>query len=98
MTNTFYTMSHDGEVFDLEFTSKQKLLEWAEEWLAERVTAAPEEPIRNGDTFIEDIVVVTYEQEDGSTDMDRIVSCEPEQIEYTHYHGDYEEHNTLWGL
>lgn len=91
----FYTCEVDGERQDLECKTANEVREWADNWFAEKCQES-DYPLRNGQTFSDEAVLIKYSvNDDGEeTELER----EKMVLEYEHYHGDYAEHNTHWGL
>lgn len=92
MTQVFYTFEHDGKRMDLEFTDKQKLIEWLDEWFAEKWA---DEGLRNGETREDEGEIIAYTVDD-ETGEPVDISREKHALAYEHYHGDFAEHNTYY--
>lgn len=88
----FYTFEHGGERLGLEFGSKKLLIEWADQWWADR--CQDEEGLRNGEVRDDEGFVITYSvDEDGEV---KDLLRERYVLSYEHYHGDYKEHCTYY--
>lgn len=93
MTQIFWEYEYDGELSDGEYGSQKAAQAAADEWWAER--CQDNEGMRNGETFEDDIELVAFKH----TDDDPVeIARTKSSVEYEHYHGDYAEHNTHWGL
>lgn len=88
----FYTLEHDGELFDLECTKPEEVATWADDWWAEK---HQDEEMRNGETREDDSYIVKYSVDDDGETTE--LSREGYGLYYEYYHGDLKEHGT-WGL
>ena len=88
-----YTFEYDGKRFDLECVSSKDLEAWVDNWWAEH---CQEEACRNGEIIKSEGEIITFRFSDDGETIDH--KREKYPLEYEHYHGDYAEHNTHWGL
>lgn len=88
VTNDYWTWETDDGLFDAEFETKEDALIYLSEQFADICTY--EGSPRDGATFTKIEVMVHFKYaEDGSKETIETVT---ETVEYTHYHGDREEH------
>lgn len=73
------------------FESEKEITDHLTERFANEI-AENQDP-RNGEEFVNDYTIVNVSRE-----TDEIIERKTITVYYTHYHGDYEEHHTNWGL
>jgi len=89
-----WTYERNGEWFDGDWQTKEAAKQYANDRFAEEFD---DEPASNGSVEEEEAFLIsfTYDNEIG----ERIEKTrEKITLSFEHYHGDYAEHNTHWGL
>jgi hypothetical protein len=88
----YYTFERDGEIFDAEFNTSKEAQAWADDAFEQQ--CCDEGDFRNGDTASEEIEIIQFYYDD---EGERIITHREEStVDFECYHGDFEEHNTLW--
>lgn len=91
MEDIFYTLEYYGERLDWQCESEAKLRSKADEWFADKFE---DEPMRNGETRIDDAVMIKYTHDEGGEYVELERSEYP--LYYEYYHGDLAEHGTYF--
>lgn len=86
----FWTFSYENDIHDYECKSKPEAIKAADEWWEQECIDNFE--LRNGSVHAEEIELIHFYLDD---DGERVIEeREKTEVEYTHYHGDLEEHGT----
>ena len=80
---TYFSFKYDGELFDLDCTSREEVVEYVEAWWREE--GSPDAYLDYG------YIVEFYVLPDGFREL----TAERYYLEMDSYHGDYVEHN-IW--